>query len=332
MAVNERVRPEALKLTTKSVQPASSAFVRKGAGTYVPKNAPIQKPILSQGLLRDGLSYAKNIGSKVASYVGKSALPAVTRFAASKTGLGTLATGAYALGDYINSDQAFNGANNADPRYTIKAPTIGGIPQSAVAQAVTPPVVNKVTPPVTKDKSRRVPLSKDSLPPLMDANGNLIKPPAPLGEKPVSSVADVVESNSVPTVVPSSAIGRLQGMDGISDGGYSPSMYNGQPQAQDTFWGNLNRAGGYSAQEWNSMTPEQRIQAGAQKSNLASGIEMAGQIAGGLGAGAGIYGTLMNAKYQKKDLEMKKNIARAGEANTSAFAKAAGGTYQQAVI
>ena len=99
--------------------------------------------------------------------------------------------------------------------------------------------------------------------------------------------------------------------------------------AQDTFWENLNRAGGYSAQDWNAMTPEERIKAGALKSNLGSGMEQFGQLASGASALAGIYGTMQNAKYLKDQTKMQKAMIRADDANKSAFAKAAGGTYER---
>lgn len=97
--------------------------------------------------------------------------------------------------------------------------------------------------------------------------------------------------------------------------------------AQDTFWENLNRAGGYSAQDWNAMTPEERIKAGALKSNLGSGMEQFGQLASGASALAGIYGAVQNAKYLKDQTKMQKAMIRADDANKSQFAKAAGGTY-----
>jgi hypothetical protein len=40
----------------------------------------------------------------------------------------------------------------------------------------------------------------------------------------------------------------------------------------------------------------------------------------------------MNAKYQKDQANMQKAMIRGDEANKSAFAKAAGGTYQRSGV
>jgi len=152
-------------------------------------------------------------------------------------------------------------------------------------------------------------------------NGGLMAPPPMVTSKPqTSSLASVVQ----PSVVPASSVADNYNYGGMTQQDFTP-MQTGN--AQDTFWENLTRAGGYSAQEWNAMTPEQRIQAGAQKSNLASGMEQFGQLAGGASALAGIYGTIQNAKYLKDQTKMQKNMIRSDDANKSQFAKAAGGTY-----
>ena len=300
------------------------------AGALVPYSKVSALKNQGIGYLENGLQYAKGVGSKLANYVSGSALPAATRFAATKTGLGTLAGGAYALGDYMNSDQPFNGANNPDPRYTIQAPMVGDVPASAVAKVV-PKIIpkDKVVQPTIK---KNTPLSNKTLPPLMDANGNLIQPPAPLGEKPTSAMAKVVEN---PTVLPIedginqdvygtdfNNANRYAGYGEASVGGnvHSPNSGN----ATDSFWGNLTRAGGYSAQDWNAMSNEDRIKAGALKSNLASGMEQFGQVANGASALAGIYGTMQNAKYLKNQTKMQEGLIADDKSRQDLFAKNAG--------
>jgi len=64
-----------------------------------------------------------------------------------------------------------------------------------------------------------------------------------------------------------------------------------------------------------------------QKSDMERYGSMASGVGSALGGVAGLYGAYMNAKYMKDQSNMQKNMIRGDEANKSAFAKAAGGTY-----
>jgi hypothetical protein len=69
-----------------------------------------------------------------------------------------------------------------------------------------------------------------------------------------------------------------------------------------------------------------------QKSDWEKYGSMASGVGQFLGGAAGIYGVMENAKYMKDQAKMQKNIIRGDEANKSAFAKAAGGTYQRSGV
>jgi hypothetical protein len=146
------------------------------------------------------------------------------------------------------------------------------------------------------------------------ATSPAIKPPV-LNRKGASAPPLVAPTAIVPTqpqVVPTGVPEAVQPTSPME-----VAMYNA-------------RANGEIADK-NNQTLKDVAQMGAKSDwekygSLASGV---GTMAGGL---AGIYGAYANAKYQKDQTKMQKAMIRGDEANKSAFAKAAGGTYQSSGV
>jgi hypothetical protein len=93
----------------------------------------------------------------------------------------------------------------------------------------------------------------------------------------------------------------------------------------------------YNAEQQNlladkNILAQKEIAGMGQKSDWEKYGSMASGIGSTLGGVAGIYGAVQNAKYQKDQTKMQKAMIRGDEANKSAFAKAAGGTYQRSGV
>ena len=93
----------------------------------------------------------------------------------------------------------------------------------------------------------------------------------------------------------------------------------------------------YNAEQQNLLADKNIL---AQKEIAGMGVKsdwekygsMASGVGTALGGVAGVYGAIQNAKYQKDQIKMQKDMIRGDEANKSAFAKAAGGTYQSSGV
>jgi hypothetical protein len=81
-----------------------------------------------------------------------------------------------------------------------------------------------------------------------------------------------------------------------------------------------------------NIAAQKQIAEMGQKSDWEKYGSIASGVGSALGGVAGLYGAYMNAKYQKDQANMQKNMIRGDEANKSAFAKAAGGTYQRSGV
>jgi hypothetical protein len=93
----------------------------------------------------------------------------------------------------------------------------------------------------------------------------------------------------------------------------------------------------YNAEQSNlladkNIAAQKEIAGMGQKSDWEKYGSIASGVGSALGGVAGLYGAYMNAKYQKDQAKMQKNMIRGDEANKSAFAKAAGGTYQRSGV
>ena len=109
------------------------------------------------------------------------------------------------------------------------------------------------------------------------------------------------------------------------------TTYNGLgavPSDANTFFnGSWTNPRGYTNEQMKNLTPEQMIALKDAKSPLESAFGMAGNAGQFLGGIAGLYGQYQNAKLEKDKMNIAKQQQRAIDANTSAFARAAGGTY-----
>jgi hypothetical protein len=96
---------------------------------------------------------------------------------------------------------------------------------------------------------------------------------------------------------------------------------------------NLNMPANFNGtqEQWDTMTPDAQQKMTLGLMGQKSGWEQAGSTMSGIGslAGgiAGLYGAYQNAEYQKRQEGMQNRLLAADNANKSAFAKAAGGTY-----
>jgi uncharacterized FlgJ-related protein len=81
-----------------------------------------------------------------------------------------------------------------------------------------------------------------------------------------------------------------------------------------------------------NIAAQKQIAEMGQKSDWEKYGSIASGVGSALGGVAGLYGAYMNAKYQKDQANMQKAMIRGDEANKSAFAKAAGGTYQRSGV
>ena len=107
-----------------------------------------------------------------------------------------------------------------------------------------------------------------------------------------------------------------------------------QPSSSIGSWfnGSMSTPNGMSKADFQALPIEQQAKLMGGKTGwetLGSTMSGVGTMAGGL---AGIYGAYANAKYQKDQTNMQKQMIRGDEANKSAFAKAAGGTYQSSGV
>jgi hypothetical protein len=82
----------------------------------------------------------------------------------------------------------------------------------------------------------------------------------------------------------------------------------------------------------NGESEAMKIAKMGQKSDWEKYGSLASGVGTTLGGVAGIYGAVQNAKYMKDQANMQKAMIRGDEANKSAFAKAAGGTYQRSGV
>lgn len=93
----------------------------------------------------------------------------------------------------------------------------------------------------------------------------------------------------------------------------------------------------YNAEQQNlladkNILAQKEIAGMGQKSDWEKYGSMASGVGSALGGVAGLYGAYQNAKYMKDQANMQKAMIRGDEANKSAFAKAAGGTYQRSGV
>jgi len=107
-----------------------------------------------------------------------------------------------------------------------------------------------------------------------------------------------------------------------------------QPSSSIGSWfnGSMSTPNGMSKADFQALPIEQQAKLMGGKTGwetLGSTMSGIGSMAGGL---AGVYGAYANAKYQKDQTNMQKAMIRGDEANKSAFAKAAGGTYQSSGV
>jgi hypothetical protein len=211
------------------------------------------------------------------------------------------------------------------------------------------------------DRENVLPNKKDIKP--KDKNGGLKAPPALVVPKKKTS-SEVIPPVVLPTnetVAPISAIANMapsgMGIDEVVSR-YSPEQLGAMdfsnysagslgidaPIKQSAFGSGSDRGSffngtwsnpaGYTNEEWASLSPDEQAKLGANKSSIESGLGLASAGISAVGGLAGLYAAHANSKYNKGMLDISKqqNQAqlaqlRANDANKSAFAKAAGGTY-----
>ena len=125
-----------------------------------------------------------------------------------------------------------------------------------------------------------------------------------------SAVAGVVEPMSMDNLVSNYSPTQLGGMD-FNKLGYTDGSLGTNP-----------------TEESEAM----KIAKMGQKSDMEKYASVASGVAPVIGGLASLYSTIANAKYMKDQAKMQKNMIRGDEANKSAFAKAAGGTYQRSGV
>lgn len=95
----------------------------------------------------------------------------------------------------------------------------------------------------------------------------------------------------------------------------------------DQFSGWANRPQNLSAGEYSALTPDQKIAAGKNQSNLGN---LMGNLKTGIDIGsglAGLYQTYQNNKFEKKKIGMLEGARNSQNANTARFAANAGGSF-----
>jgi hypothetical protein len=290
--LNEYVNANALNLNTKYVKPSTSSFIKKQALSYVPKTTPIAKPVVA----RTGLA---GLYDTVAGFGGKLSAGAGLLFAPTDAGSGS---------DIPVSTGYWNETNTTPQPVVPKRNTV----VSTVAPKVA--VNNTATPKSALQSTKKQPSGMLPPPALVPVKSSVANYQAgeynqPMNTTALESWGDDMQS---PDVIPQSVVAPA-----VVQSPMDVAKFNAE---QSNLLADKN------------IAAQKQIAEMGQKSDWEKYGSIASGVGSALGGVAGLYGAYMNAKYQKDQANMQKNMIRGDEANKSAFAKAAGGTYQRSGV